>query len=240
MKQSFNNKQFEKFKNYFNIKDKAWEFDEKYTKKTIKYLKFVKWIPWILMIWVWNSISMNAWKKSSDIDLFIVSKQNYMRFVRIIITFIFQILLVRKTAKKHAWRFCLSFFATDKWLNFWEFAIKNDIYLYFWIVYFKPILDFDNTYELFLMQNSKWANFKDYKDIIEKNKEYIKYSWKISKDSNIIIYINNIFKKIFLKKTILSFEKLWKPFWVIINDNLLKFHDKDVRMKVRNELIKFW
>jgi hypothetical protein len=26
-----------------------------------------------------------------------------------------------------------------------------------------------------------------------------------------------------------SYEKLWKPFWVIIQDGMLKFHDNDKR-----------
>jgi hypothetical protein len=48
--------------------------------------------------------------------------------------------------------------------------------------------------------------------------------------------LNNFLKRIFLPKTIKHYEKLWKPFWVIINDNLLKFHDGDIREKVKNEL----
>ncbi len=46
-------------------------------------------------------------------------------------------------------------------------------------------------------------------------------------------------KKIFLSRTLKTYEKLGKPFWVIINDNMLKFHDKDVREKVRDEIIRF-
>ncbi|MDP3380553.1 MAG: hypothetical protein Q8S84_03310 [bacterium] len=59
-------------------------------------------------------------------------------------------------------------------MDFSDWKIENDIYLYFWIVYFKPILNYDNTYELFIEKNSSWADLSEYKDVIEDNKKYIK------------------------------------------------------------------
>jgi len=61
-------------------------------------------------------------------------------------------------------------------MDFSNFKLENDIYLYFWIVYFKPILDFNNTYELLLEKNSNWADFSEYSDIIEENKKIVKYT----------------------------------------------------------------
>lgn len=229
-----------KFAKYLNFKDKAWKYEKKYIEKTKKYIKYIKWIPGLRMIWIWNSISMNWASKDSDIDLYIVTTKNSMWFVRITITFIFQILWVRKNSKKHAWRFCLSFFSTTKWMDFSNFKIENDIYLYFWVIYFKPILDYNNTYKKFIEINSKWANFSNYKDIIEKNKIYISYSKnnysKTEKTNSILKCINNLLKRIFLPKALKSYKKLGKPFWVIINKNMLKFHDKDIRKKIKEEL----
>ncbi len=238
MKQKFSELEHDKFKQYFKIKENPWEWDIAYTNKTKKYLKFISWIPGLRMVGIWNSISMNSSSKDSDIDLFIVTTPDTMWLNRVLITLIFQILWVRKTSQKHAWRFCLSFFATTKWLNFWEFALENDIYLYFWIVYFKPILNIDNTYELFLKENSKWANFSEYINI-----QSVPFSigrglgwglWKIK--GWIWVNLDKNIKKLFLPKTIASYNKLWKPFWVIINDNMLKFHDKDIRKKIKKEL----
>jgi hypothetical protein len=61
---------------------------------------------------------MNCSKSSSDIDLYIVTTPKRMWLVRIFVTFIFQILLVRKDDKHHAGRFCLSFFSTTDALDF--------------------------------------------------------------------------------------------------------------------------
>jgi hypothetical protein len=60
-------------------------------------------------------------------------------------------------------------------MDFSSFKIDNDIYLYFWVLYFKPILNNDNTYELFLEKNKSWAEFSEYNKVIEDNKRYIKY-----------------------------------------------------------------
>lgn len=239
MKQFFWNEKHEKFKNYFQIKEKPWKWDLLYIEKTKKYINYIKRIPWILMVWIWNSISMNAWKKTSDIDLFIVTKKNKIRTTRLLVTIIFQILWVRKTKNKHAWRFCLSFFSTIEWLDFSNFTIEYDIYLYFWIVYFKPILDYDDTYDYFININASWAIFSDYKDKIKENKKQIIYkkSWN-NKKINKLWLIEKIIKSILLPKTKKSYKDLWKPFWVIISDKLLKFHDKDIRKEVRNNLIK--
>jgi predicted nucleotidyltransferase len=198
------------------------------------------------MIWVGNSISMNAWTPDSDIDLFIITSPNKLWTVRILITLIFQILWVRKTSSKHAGRFCLSFFATENALDFSSFAIENDVYLYFRILYFKPILNFDNTYENFIEANATWADFSLYQDIIEENKKGVKIK-NSNSNKNKISNVRNttglhslpekLLKKIFLSRTLKTYEKLRKPFWVIINDDMLKFHDKDVREKVRDEII---
>lgn len=215
--------------------------EEEFYKKTVKYIKFIKWVPWIKMIWIWNSISMNSAKEDSDIDLLIVTDNNKLWLVRILVTIIFQILQVRKDSKNHAWRFCLSFFCTLNWLDFWKFKLEKDPYLYFWILYFKPILNFNNTYNLFLEKNKQWADYSNFKKNIVENKKYIKYENSkinkyITKEYGVLNYflniLNNLFKKTFLPKTIRSYNKINKPYWVIINDDILKFHNWDIRKEI--------
>ncbi len=241
MKQIFGEKIFNNFKKYFKIKEEYSKEEKKYFDKAYKYIKYIKWIPWIKMIWIWNSLATKSATEKSDIDLYIVTDKNAMWFVRIFVTFIFQIFWVRKDEKNHAGRFCLSFFSTIDWMDFWKFKIENDIYLYFRIVYFKPILDYNETYKKFLEINSNWANFDDYKDIIEENKKFIKYK-KNKKWSNIFFvwFFDKILKKIFLPKTLNHFERIWKPYGVIINDDLLKFHNWDIRQEISKKLNNYF
>jgi len=247
MKEYFSKECHNKFINHFKMKPKAWEIELAFYDKTKRYLKYIKFLPWLNMIWIWNSISMNCATKNSDIDLFIVSSKNTMWINRLFISITFQILWVRKTKKKHAWKFCLSFFSTIDGMNFESWKLNNDIYLYFWIIYLKPILNYNNSYESFIEKNSKWADLSEYKDIIEDNKSYISYikNWYNNNNNNIynnniynikqniLSFINNIIKYIFLNRSYKKFDKLWKPYWIIINNDILKFHNNDIRKQTK-------
>lgn len=240
MKQKFSKEIHEKFKKYFDIKENQSDIEKDFFKKTYKYVNYIKWIPWLKMISIWNSLAMNNANSESDIDLYIVTTRNSMWLNRIIITFLFQIMWVRKNDKSHAGRFCLSFFSTLDWMSFKNWKIENDIYLYFWIVYMKPILDYDNTYDFFLKLNKEWLEIDEYKDIITNNKKFIQYkkntkNWLIL--DKIITILDKITKKLLLPKTLSHFEKIWKPYWVIINDNLLKFHNNDIRQEIKKEIL---
>ena len=169
-------KQQEKFIKTLWIKEKPWKREKHLYKRSYNYIKYIKWIPGLKMIGIGNSIAMNNASEWSDIDLFIVTAPNRMWTVRIIITAIFQFLWVRKTVKKHKDRFCLSFFATTDGMDFSNFSLEQDIYLYNWVAYFKPLLSIDNTYELFLHKNSLWMDLSPIKSQIKENKKYIKFS----------------------------------------------------------------
>lgn len=235
--QTFNKEIHNKFINYFNIAKTPSEIDRVLFDKTYKYIPYIKWIPWIKFIAVGNSTSMFASKETSDIDLFIITSKNRMWFVRIFVTIIFSLLWVRKTNKFHEKRFCLSFFTTTEWMNFNNFTLENDVYLYFRIVYLKPILDYDDTFKNFINSQS-WAGFSEYKELIEKNKSFIKFSWKSFWDKcKILDLIDNLLQKIFLSKTLKHYENLWKPYWIVINKNMLKFHDNDRRIQIKKDLL---
>lgn len=229
----------EKFKKYFWINNTPTPIELAFYKKINIYLRYISWIPWVRMIWIWNSISMNCATSDSDIDLYIVTAPKRLWLVRILVTAIFQLLWVRKTDKHHAWKFCLSFFSTTQSLNFWVFALEKDLYLYFWIVYFKPIFDINNTYLAFLKQNENWCDFSEYIQIISENKKYIKYSRNISERnslSTLYDFLDHLLRKIFLSKTLRHYEKIWKPYGVIINNNMLKFHNWDIRKQIKEKL----
>ncbi len=236
MKQTFLLDDFNKFKTLLNIKETPSITDINLLNKSKKYLKYAKFIPWIKLIAVWNSVWMNNSTPDSDIDLFVITHKNTLWFVRIALTFFMQIFWLRKTHKKHAWRFCLSFFCTTQSMNFSDFAIENDIYLYFWIVHLKPILDIDNTFDSFIKAQS-WADFSEYLDIIDENKKSIIFKKSTNQEKyQLISILNKVLKSIFLPRSIESCKKLWNPYWIIIHDNMLKFHNNDKRKEIKKEI----
>ena len=189
------------------------------------------------MIWICNSISMNAANENSDIDLFIVTSPDRLWHVRIMVTLYFHIRGLRKTGKKHAWKFCLSFFSTTEGMNFERFALSDDIYLYYWILAMKPILNNNRCYQKFVEENKSWADYMQFRNAFSKHQRDIPYSWKVKwEDSKLLDFMNNVWKKILLPKTLKSFQKLWYPFGVIISDSMLKFHDQDKRKQIKKDL----
>jgi hypothetical protein len=268
-------------KKYLKIKDTPWVFEKMLWKKVKKYNKIFTYIPGVLCVCVWNSLSMNAAHKDSDIDLFIITKNNRIWTTRIYFTLILTLLGQRKTARKHAWKFCLSFFITENHLSLETIAIKNDIYLKLWIKTLIPIVNKNNTFEKFQatnsvslqLQNSHFVPFftcllnslpfqgkeatnkimqpsslektseersiNDYSEVVARRGDSevssIQKNTLFSKFCTILWdTCEKVLKTIFLPRTKKSFQKLWKPFWVIISDDILKFHDKDRRKKIRD------
>jgi len=189
------------------------------------------------MIGICNSISMNAAKESSDIDLFIVTSPHRLWYVRIMVTLYFQLRGLRKTERKHAGKFCLSFFCTTDGMNFWEFALEKDIYLYYWILAMKPIVNNNRCYQKFVEINNSWADYMQLRNTFAKHQREILYTGNVKWENSMILnLLDRILKKIFLQKTLRSYAWLWYPFGVIISDKMLKFHDQDRRKQIKKDL----
>jgi hypothetical protein len=118
-----------------------------------KYIRKISWIPGLRMVAVVNSLSMYATDTDSDIDLFIVTSRGTIWFVRVMVTLIFWIHSVWRHGEDVAGNFCLSFFITEDAMDMSEIAIEDDIYLYFWCYYMRPILVIGDTFETFQKQN---------------------------------------------------------------------------------------
>lgn len=226
-------KYHDKFKKYFIIKEAPSSKEENLYKKVLKYIKPISKIPCIKGVFVCNSLSMNATNENSDIDLFIVSSNNRLWIVRILTTLYFQLLGNRRTSNKIKNNFCLSFYSTEKGVSeFNSIKIEDDIYLFYWVYYLKTIVDKNDIYKKLLSSfniESVNPDFDKYK-INTKNKNSFK-------NNKFLDFIECLLKKLFIKKTINHKKRLENPWGVIINDDMLKFHDNDIRKKVKIEII---
>ena len=204
-----------------------------------KYIQKITWIPGIRMIAVANSLSMYATHTESDIDLFVVTARNRIWIVRILMTLCFWSYGVWRKGEDIAENFCLSFFVEEASMDLSKIALKDDIYLYFWIYYLKPLYEWGDTYERFLEYNS-WVDVP--LDVRRKNRSYTLKSGSHIHDSwiwyqYILSFCNSIFRFFWEYKSQRSFEKKGSPFGVIIRPTLLKFHDRDKRAEIRDALI---
>ena len=216
-----------------------WEFNKRekqYIKATQIHAKYLKYIPWVLFIWIWNSIAMKNSHSWSDIDLFIIAQKNRLWTVRILTTFYFFILWKRKNLKNHAWKYCLSFFITEKALDFSTFTIENDFYLAYRIETLVPILDYNFIYKRFLSSNS-WTIKITCDNIFLEQKKYIVVSGTKKKWNVLWNLFEKITKKLLWARTLKKRYQLWSPYGIIITDDILKFHNNDKRKQIRDAIL---
>ncbi len=234
-----------KISNVLWIKSEPNEHEIHLFERGQKYIEKLGEIPGVEMIAIVNSLSMYATHPDSDIDLFIVTKPGMIWFVRFFSTFILWKLGVWRKGEDIAGNLCLSFFITTEAMDLSKIAIENDIYLYYWIYYMKPIVVKNTTYEK-LLETNNWIKIDENQKI-----ENMKYIINSRSECNSLFYrftisareylwkkINPIIRFFLFPQTIKSNNKLWNPEWIIISDRMLKFHDQDRRVEIRNTILE--
>lgn len=204
-------------------------------KKVNRYVPWLRFIPFIKMVAVCNNLSFGKVDVSSDIDLFIVAKRGRLFTVRIFVTIFFQIFAVRRHGNKEAGRFCLSFFIDDSVMDLESIAIKNDIYLAFWINNLKPIIDSGCALE-FIGANH-WIDSYFYTEV-DLDMSYC--NWRPSGIFNFLI--PNFFEKLMrswqLRRARQKAKLAGPESSLIISSHILKFHNVDRRSYYRDQWIE--
>ena len=203
----------------------------------------IAWIPGVEMVALCNNW---YYKDNSDIDFFIIASSGRVWLTRLIVTSTLQLFGLRRHGKKIKNRICLSFYIGDKKSYLWTMRLlPEDPYFDFWTVTLMPLFQRNNAYQSFLNKNkwlqNKFHNFKE-------NKFTLSYKIKQKKKGNLIsnvcIYFLNSRIGDWLEKIAKSIQKIKmsgnrnslsckKDTRVIINDEILKFHENDRRDKYR-------
>lgn len=218
---------------------------DKKLKIASRGIKKIASVPFVRAVFVCNTLSGPGLDDDSDIDVFIIVKNRRLWLTRLLVTLKLSFFRLRRTKHKIKNRICLSFYLSDYNLNLEKIAIKDDIYLVYWLAQLIPFFDPENFYEILIGAN-KWVE-----------KYLVNYS-----DSRYQIADNKYFGRVikFIKKTL---EKMWTGGYgdllegqakgiqqakmklnfgsvqnagdtrVVINDKMLKFHEKDRRVEYR-------
>jgi len=216
----------------------------KLLKKTNKYIKLLRFIPFVRMVAVCNNAALGVPDKKSDIDLFIVAAENRLFTCRLLITFLLQILGVRRHGKRIKHRFCLSFFVTEDCLDLSLIALSpKDTYLAYWIRSLLPIID-QNIYTKLLEENKNFLSY--YFQTEHKNLQYIipqkKFSKFIQRSAEFILnssignYLENKLKTWQLSRSKAKKENLEDASGIVISEKMLKFHNVDRRKEINAKL----
>lgn len=200
----------ERMRSYLNEKDQPSESEISLFARTGKYSRLCAWIPGLRMIAIGNTLAMYCSDEESDIDLFVVTDPHRMWLVRLVMTFLFQILGVRRYGKHVAGRMCLSFYATTNAIDLEKISIENDVYLAHWCETIKPIVDIGNAYDLFLGKN-RWISVSEKQK--KENSRFIAIRKPQKKERFPWVWnaLDTFFEKVFKPKTLAHNARIGNP-----------------------------
>jgi len=223
----------------------VWLVEEK-MKQSLRGIKKLARVPFIRSVFVCNTVAGVGVEEKSDIDVFIIVKKGRIFLARAIATFILSLFNLRRTKRKIKNKICLSFYVTDDNLNLSSIAFENDVYLMYWLAQLIPVYDPDNLL-ISLQKANTW---------VEKHLPNVFQSYKILPRWQVI---NNRFWQAIKK----FFERIWGGGYgdlmevqargmqlnkmkmnissvqnepdtrVVVNDKMLKFHEKDRRLEYK-------
>lgn len=234
------------------IRKERYLLAEKKYKKLLKITNILTHLPFVKLIAVADGLSYSNSKEGDDIDLFIITSKNRIWLVRFLSILILKFLKVRPTLSDKKDKICLNFFITEENLNLKKICLseKNDlpdIYFIYWLAWLYPIYTEGDIWEKFVEANY-WI------------KKYLSNYYpqeSISRRKIILKPIYRFFKRFCEKIHSKSFNGLSEKFYrwlqlkimpkhlkeitnkntsVIINDQILKFHDKDRREEYRKKI----
>lgn len=222
-------------------------FVEKKMKRALRGIKKLARVPFIRAVFVCNTVAGIGVEEVSDIDVFIIVKRGRIFLARAIATLYLSLFNMRRTKRRVKNKICLSFYVADDNLNLSGIAFEKDVYLMYWLTQLIPVYDPDNLLNS-LQKANNWV---------------VKYLPNAFQSYNLIPRWKAVPGKVggSLKKLL---EKMWGGNYgdlmekqakgmqlnkmkmnymsvqnesdtrVVVNDKMLKFHEKDRREEYRD------
>lgn len=231
----------EKIVDIRQLKVKLIEQKMKIARRGIKKLAKA---PFVRAVFVCNTVAMGFADEDSDIDVLIIVKKGRIWLARFLATLALSLFGLRRTKTKIKNKICLSFYLSDDSLNLEKIAVKDDIYLIYWIDNLIPVYDPENLHQSFLNAN-RWVS---------------KYLPNGLRAYMLGAYCNTPIRKLFEKMWSGSYgdlmEKQAKAIQlakmkrnyqsaqnagdtrVVVSDSMLKFHEMDRREEYRDKWLK--
>lgn len=114
--------------------------------------------PFVKMAAVCNTLAYGNVTQSSDIDLFVITKDEKLATARFFMKLFTQLFRMRAHHEKIARRFCLSFFVTESVLNLKPLAHDFDPHLAYFVNMMTPLFG-EAAYKDWLNANDPWVSF---------------------------------------------------------------------------------
>lgn len=192
--------------------------------------RIFRYIPFVETVFLANSLSFNACKETSDIDLFIITKPKHLRTARLLTSLVMAIMGIKRNSKTSAKKFCLSFFISSDLKSLQSLLLnEQDIYLPYRIAHLVPLYDQNEKSDF----SSNWQNF------YQQNLRVKEYLPNRTPRQNIFLNLTIKQGSSTFKKTI---EKLTSnKFWLFIENLIIKLRTPHIQKKIdKNPDLHHW
>jgi len=206
-----------------NIRNRRYNYSVAKLKKARFFSRLFSLFPGVMMVAAANLIGSHNWCLRGDIDLFIITKKNYLWRSRLFCAGIAKLLNSRPTSRRKQDKICLSFYISEAALDLRPLSLPDqDPYFDYW------------RRGLFLLYDSSgiWRKFLEINDNF-KNKGEKKFDYKGLENKAKGCW-ENLAKKIQLKiippalRQAMNFSK-----GVVITDDILKLYLRERRRYFR-------
>lgn len=221
---------------------------ERKYRKARRVIRILSHIPWIRMISVCNTLGYSNAPEDSDIDLFIIVRPGRLWTARFLVISFLKFFGLRPLLARFGNypeirkdKLDANFFLSESHLSLESLAIKNDVYLAYWLLLQTPMYDPYGTYAK-LIEANRWIKKKLPNAIINMPSYRRQFSRQSSIFRVILAVLNPgefLCQKLQMKIMPQHLKALAnQDTGVVINEHMLKFHDQDKRQYFRDLWLK--
>lgn len=212
---------------------------EKKFHKAKRIIRILRFVPYIKMIGICNTLAYNNSRSKADIDLFIITRRGRIWQSRFFVAGFLKIFGLRPSGTNTQDTLCASFFIDEDHLDLESLAIKDDIYLPYWITQVVPVYD-EGCYQQFMEANS-WIkiHLPNVLTISPTSRRRIKKVSTVKYFLKSLTYLipDKVFKNYQLKVMPDVLRAMAnRDSRVVVRDYMLKFHDTDRRAS----FLEYW
>lgn len=223
-----------------------YQLAERKFRRFCRVSKLLALIPFVRLVASCNTLAYSNSRDAGDLDVFLITKAGHIWTTRLIGAGLMQLLGLRPKPGQEQDKVCLSFAVTENSLDVKNLAIDDDIYLRYWLNQLIPVY-MEEKYYIKLVQENMWLrqhlpNFTAYR-LNERRRVKLGY---VAKDFKTGIekilsrrfgaWLERQAKNYQMNKMPDGLKKLAnKSTAVVVNDNVLKFHDQDRRQLFRDQ-----
>jgi hypothetical protein len=160
-------------KELLNVRKQRYHFTNRKLKIARRAVRLFSLLPTVRLVALSNLIGRHNLRDGSDIDIFIIAKENRIWLTRLFCAGLMKILRQRPTPTKKKDKICLSFYVDTKHLDLKNMTTgPDDQYFNFWLAGLYPLYDRGAYYHQLMFENVWLKDYLPNGDFFLSNQSY--------------------------------------------------------------------